>query len=229
MWRACAVLDRGDRCPGTGRRSGDSVMQLAARNVDTCAPMLRCLMDSLGRSFLHFKAATTGHIARPDPPGWTKIQFERCGYFLTDGMRDRPLLRCIPSTIVTSAQDFRRRCTLSREGRRVASRQRKSRGSWSGDRVAWFLQQDGYGSEPVGRFKTAEYAFEAPLELARASNEWVLAEDTVPAFERLLALHDAQLATAPLHKVINAERRLRQFLAGTASSPVPEVNQAGIP
>jgi hypothetical protein len=94
--------------------------------------------------------------------------------------------------------------------------------------VAWFLQQDGYGSEPVGRFKAAELAVEAALELAHVSNEWVLAEDSVPAFEALLALHDAQLGTAPLHKVIEAERRLRQFLAGTANSPVPEADQAGM-
>ncbi|TDN59120.1 hypothetical protein B0G77_8311 [Paraburkholderia sp. BL10I2N1] len=95
--------------------------------------------------------------------------------------------------------------------------------------VAWFLQQDGYGSEPVAQFKTAEYAVEAALELAHLSNEWVLTEDALPVFERLLALHDSQLATAPLHKIIDAERRLRQFLAGTARSPVPEADQAGMP
>jgi hypothetical protein len=88
--------------------------------------------------------------------------------------------------------------------------------------VAWFLQQDGYGNERVVLFKTAEYAVEAALELAHESNEWVLAEDAVPAFERLLSLHDAQLVAAPLHKVIDAEHRLRQFLAGTARSPIPE-------
>ncbi|SIT51726.1 conserved hypothetical protein [Paraburkholderia piptadeniae] len=92
--------------------------------------------------------------------------------------------------------------------------------------MAWFLQQEGYGKEPVGSFKTAEYAVEAALELAHVSDEWVLAEDTVSVFERLLALHDSQLASAPLHKVIHAEKRLRQFLAGTASSPVPENDPA---
>jgi hypothetical protein len=45
---------------------------------------------------------------------------------------------------------------------------------------AWFLQRDGSGSEPVGRIKTAEYAVEAALELAHATNRWVLAEDAVP-------------------------------------------------
>ncbi|MEM5372896.1 hypothetical protein V4C53_43830 [Paraburkholderia azotifigens] len=92
--------------------------------------------------------------------------------------------------------------------------------------LAWFLQQDGYRKEPVNSFKTTEYAVETALELAHMSDEWVLAEDTVPAFERLLALHDSQLATAPLHKVIHAEQRLRQFLAGIASSPIPEPDHA---
>ncbi|MEM5386678.1 hypothetical protein VSR68_24195 [Paraburkholderia phymatum] len=95
--------------------------------------------------------------------------------------------------------------------------------------VAWFLQQDGYGSEPAGTFKTAEHAVETALELAHQSNEWVLAEDTICVFERLLALNDRQLATAPLHKVIDAERRLRRFLAGTANSPVPETDQTDMP
>ncbi|MFP3550126.1 hypothetical protein SB861_05335 [Paraburkholderia sp. SIMBA_049] len=94
--------------------------------------------------------------------------------------------------------------------------------------VAWFLQQDGYGSEPVGRFKAAELAVEAALGLAHVSNEWVLAEDAVPVFEKLLALHDAQLATVPLNKVFDAERRLRLFLAGTTESPVPEADQGGM-
>ncbi|WP_094779206.1 hypothetical protein [Paraburkholderia ribeironis] len=94
--------------------------------------------------------------------------------------------------------------------------------------LAWFLQQDGFGSEPVGRFKAAEIAVEAALELAHAANEWVLAEDAVPVFESLLALHDAQLATVPLHKIISAEHRLRQFLGGTASSPVPDVDPDGM-
>ncbi|CAN7799057.1 hypothetical protein LJR022_009678 [Paraburkholderia hospita] len=88
--------------------------------------------------------------------------------------------------------------------------------------VAWFLQRDGYGSEPVGQFKTGEYAVEAALERAQASNEWMLAEDAVPAFEKRLVLHDAQVAVAPLHKVIDAESRLRRFLAGTSRSPIPE-------
>ncbi|WP_233852898.1 hypothetical protein [Paraburkholderia sp. HD33-4] len=91
--------------------------------------------------------------------------------------------------------------------------------------VAWFLQQAGYGNERVECYKMAEYSVEAALELADRLNEWILAEDAIPVFERLLALHDAQLAMAPLHKVIRAERQLWHFLAGTAPSPIPEPDQ----
>lgn len=90
--------------------------------------------------------------------------------------------------------------------------------------VAWFLQQSGYGNEPIEQYKTAEYAVEEALARAHESKEWILTEDAVPAFERLLALHDSQLAVAPLHKVIEAERRLKHFLAGTTSSPIPETH-----
>ena len=38
--------------------------------------------------------------------------------------------------------------------------------------------------------------------------------------ERLLALHDWQLSEAPMHRVVEAEKQLRQFLAGTGASPL---------
>jgi hypothetical protein len=49
-------------------------------------------------------------------------------------------------------------------------------------------------------------------------------QQALPAFEKLLALHDSQLTVAPLHKVIDAERKLARFLQGTASSPVPRAD-----
>ncbi|MBN3754736.1 hypothetical protein G3N95_17440 [Paraburkholderia sp. Tr-20389] len=90
--------------------------------------------------------------------------------------------------------------------------------------VAWFLQRAGYGDEPVALYKRAEYAVEAALTLAHESGEWLLADEALPVFEKLLALHDSQLTVVPLHKVIDAERQLARFLHGTASSPIPETD-----
>ncbi|WP_236674453.1 hypothetical protein [Paraburkholderia hospita] len=67
--------------------------------------------------------------------------------------------------------------------------------------LAWFLQQAGYGDAPVTLYKLAEYAVEAALTLAHESGEWRLADEAIPAFEKLLALHDSQLTVAPWHKV----------------------------
>lgn len=90
--------------------------------------------------------------------------------------------------------------------------------------VAWFLQQAGFGAAPVALYKLVELAVEAALTLAHESGEWLLADEALPAFEQLLALHDSQLTVAPLHKVIDAERQLARFLQGTASSPIPEAD-----
>jgi hypothetical protein len=88
--------------------------------------------------------------------------------------------------------------------------------------TAWFLQQAGYGSEPIAHYKTVELAVEAALELANRSDQWMFAEDAIPSFERLLALHDLQLNVAPLYQVRAAEQRLQHSLAGTAESPIQE-------
>jgi hypothetical protein len=87
--------------------------------------------------------------------------------------------------------------------------------------LSWFLQRAGYGTCPNEHFKIAEYAVEATLAQAHDTGEWQLPADTIEDFETLLALYDSQLASAPLHAVLEAEQRLGAFLAGTSRSPIP--------
>jgi hypothetical protein len=87
--------------------------------------------------------------------------------------------------------------------------------------LSWFLRRAGYGACPDEHFKIAEFAVEATLREAHESGKWQLPANTVEDFETLLALYDGQLASAPLHAVLEAEQRLRTFLGGTASSPIP--------
>lgn len=49
--------------------------------------------------------------------------------------------------------------------------------------VAWFLQQAGYGDEPLELYKFAEYSVEAALTLAHESGEWLLADDALPVLK----------------------------------------------
>jgi hypothetical protein len=87
--------------------------------------------------------------------------------------------------------------------------------------LGWFLQRAGYGNCPAGQFKVVEYAAEATLAHAHECGEWRLPDEMIVDFEALLALYDSQLASAPLHEVLAAEQKLRAFLAGTSSSPIP--------
>ncbi|WP_244179546.1 hypothetical protein [Paraburkholderia aspalathi] len=87
--------------------------------------------------------------------------------------------------------------------------------------LSWFLQRAGYGNNPVEQFKIAECAVEATLAQAQETGGWQIPSDTVVDFEALLALYDSQLASAPLHAVLEAEQKLRTFLGGTSASPIP--------
>ncbi|CAE6878977.1 hypothetical protein R69749_06912 [Paraburkholderia domus] len=86
--------------------------------------------------------------------------------------------------------------------------------------LSWFLQRAGYGNYPAEQFKIAECAVEATLAHAHETGEWQIPSDVVVDFEALLALHDSQLASAPLHAVLEAEQRLRTFVGGTSDSPI---------
>lgn len=90
--------------------------------------------------------------------------------------------------------------------------------------MAWFLQRAGYGEEPLELFKAAERIAEVTLMKAHESGHeegWPLDAEAVSIFTGLLALHDAQLGSAPLHQFENAERHLLTFLQGAERSPIP--------
>src|SRR5471032_782629 len=86
--------------------------------------------------------------------------------------------------------------------------------------MAYFLQRMGYGDLPFECYEHAEAAFENALAVAAKCGRWIISEQDAPVIERLLTLHDQQLSEAPMHRVAEAEKQLRQFLAGTGVSPL---------
>ena len=86
--------------------------------------------------------------------------------------------------------------------------------------MAYFLQRMGYGDLPFECYEHAEAAFENALAVAAKCGRWIISEQDAPVIERLLALHDQQLSEVPMHRVVEAEKQLRQFLAGTGVSPL---------
>ena len=86
--------------------------------------------------------------------------------------------------------------------------------------MACFLQRMGFGDMPFECYEHAEAAFEKALAVAAKSARLMISEQDAPVIERLLALHDWQLSEAPMHRVVEAEKQLRQFIAGTGVSPL---------
>lgn len=86
--------------------------------------------------------------------------------------------------------------------------------------MAYFLQRLGFGDLPFECFEHAESVIENVLAIAEISAKWTISAQDAPVIERLLTLHDRQLSEAPMHRVVEAEKRLRQFIASTAASPL---------
>jgi hypothetical protein len=86
--------------------------------------------------------------------------------------------------------------------------------------MAYYLQRMGFGEVPFECYERAEAAFESALAVAAKCGKWTISEQDAPVIERLLALHDQQLSEVPMHRVVEAEKQLRQFLAGTVASPL---------
>ncbi|HMC44808.1 MAG TPA: hypothetical protein VKJ77_05730 [Caballeronia sp.] len=86
--------------------------------------------------------------------------------------------------------------------------------------MAYYLQRMGFGEVPFECYEQAEAALENALAVAEKCAKWVTSEQDAPVIERLLTLHDRQLSEAPMHRVVEAENQLRQFLAGTGASPL---------
>lgn len=86
--------------------------------------------------------------------------------------------------------------------------------------MAYFLQRLGFGDMPFECYEHAEATFENALAVAAKSACGLISEQDAPVIERLLALHDSQLSEAPMHRVAEAEKQLRQFLAGTGVLPL---------
>jgi hypothetical protein len=86
--------------------------------------------------------------------------------------------------------------------------------------MAYYLQRMGFGEVPLDCYEHAEAAFENALAVAAKCARWKISEQDASVIERLLALHDQQLSEAPMHRVVDAEKQLRRFLAGTGASPL---------
>ncbi|QCP55076.1 hypothetical protein FAZ95_38720 [Trinickia violacea] len=70
-------------------------------------------------------------------------------------------------------------------------------------------------------FQRAEAALEACVTRGEVSGVFALTEDDRPVLEQLVSLHDAQLASVPRHRLLDAWARVDQVTRSGGRSPIP--------
>src|SRR5258708_27030784 len=88
---------------------------------------------------------------------------------------------------------------------------------------AYYLQRAGFGCVPLQCYERAEAALENCMAFGSKTGTWRICAEDASTIAQLLALHDHQLDTAPLHQVVDAEGQLRRFVASNAASPLTKL------
>ncbi|WP_175817959.1 hypothetical protein [Burkholderia diffusa] len=87
-----------------------------------------------------------------------------------------------------------------------------------------------HGGTPADADNRAIQRAEAALERCTGSAErgetWTMFDADKAAIERVLLLHDEQLATTPTHRYLDALDKLNRFALEGLKSPIPPVPQA---
>lgn len=69
-------------------------------------------------------------------------------------------------------------------------------------------------------YRRTESVLNASIARAQSSDAWTLVEDEMVDVERVLVVHDEQLAAIPKHRYLAVRDRLQRFISGTGCSPI---------
>jgi hypothetical protein len=85
--------------------------------------------------------------------------------------------------------------------------------------MSWYLREAGFGTADHTLFRDAAAALERCAALATTTDVWQVNADDVAVLERLLALHDEQLASTPVGVMHGAQKRIARFARSDRKSP----------
>ena len=91
--------------------------------------------------------------------------------------------------------------------------------------LTYFLQKMGFGALPFDAYMKAEAAISTALKNAERDGDWKIASRDASSLEEILALHDEQLGNVPLHRIVEAEKRLRAFIMGSQPSLLKKTDE----
>jgi hypothetical protein len=86
--------------------------------------------------------------------------------------------------------------------------------------LTYFLQQSGYGHEPLQLFREAEVRLGRTAWQGKRRGVWHLDKQGAALLERVLAVYDSQLSRAALGVVLQARHRLRTVLSTKGGVPL---------
>ncbi|WP_080970830.1 hypothetical protein [Burkholderia cepacia] len=87
--------------------------------------------------------------------------------------------------------------------------------------VAFYLRDETPEGESDRPFQLAEAALERCIARAEQGEKWIMLDKDKVVIERVLLLHDEQLAATPAHRYIDALNKLHRFAIEGLTSPIP--------
>ncbi|WP_081077138.1 hypothetical protein [Burkholderia pseudomultivorans] len=87
--------------------------------------------------------------------------------------------------------------------------------------LAFYMRSETASGSDLGLYRRAESVLDACIARAELGEAWVLREDELGDVERVLVVHDEQLAAIPKHRYLAAWDRLQRFVMGGGRSPIP--------
>jgi hypothetical protein len=87
--------------------------------------------------------------------------------------------------------------------------------------TAFYLRNDTAESADDLPFQHAEGALERCIARTERGETWTMLGRDKAAIERILVLHDEQLATLPTHRYLAALEKLNRFALDRLNSPIP--------
>lgn len=93
--------------------------------------------------------------------------------------------------------------------------------------LSFFMRSETSSGADLGLYRRAESVLGASIARAESGEAWTLREDELADVERVLVVHDEQLAAIPRHRYLAAWDRLQRFVTGGGRSPIPVAEGRG--
>ncbi|MGN3963884.1 hypothetical protein ACS0ZG_11290 [Burkholderia gladioli] len=86
--------------------------------------------------------------------------------------------------------------------------------------LSFFMRSETDSGSDLGLYRRAEAVLEGCIARAERGEEWRLPEGELVGVERVLVVHDEQLAAISKHRYLSAWDRLQKFVTGARRSPM---------